>query len=215
MNLFLAIFLLIISYLLGSIPSALIVGKLTKNIDIREYGSKNMGATNTFRVLGLKWGAVVFLCDALKAGLIVGLVNFNAFNLRELCFHPLIYGVVAIIGHLFPIFASFKGGKGVSSTGGVMIAYNPLVALICIIVFFISLAISKFVSLSSLIAASALTILSVIELIIIGPNLDTIIFFVICILVLVILVVRHRSNIKRLINHNESKITDSMSNQKK
>lgn len=209
MNIYLAIFLLIISYLLGSIPWAVIISKLTKGIDIREYGSKNMGATNTLRVLGVKWGIIVMLLDALKAGLLVGLINFNAFNLGELCFHPLLYGLAAIIGHLFPIFAKFKGGKGVSSTAGVMFAYNPLCAGICIVIFAACLAITKYVSLSSLVAAIALFITSVVELIILGPNVDTIAYLIITFFVLIILILRHRSNIKRLLKHEESKIVDS------
>ena len=91
MNYILAISLLIISYLLGSIPSALIIGKTFKNVDVREHGSKNLGATNTFRVLGLKMGLAVFVMDAVKAAIVVGLVQFNAFGIKDQVFHCLIY----------------------------------------------------------------------------------------------------------------------------
>lgn len=207
MNYPIAILLIIISYFLGSIPNALIVGKLAKGIDIREYGSKNMGATNSFRVLGHGWGILVFLLDALKAGIIVLLINLNLFNLKSLCFHPLIYGAVAVIGHTFPIFTNFKGGKGVASTAGIMLCYNPLLALPAFITFFIIVFITKIVSISSLTSVTVLLICAIINLII-NVNLDAIIYLIISILAWILLFVRHIPNIKRLINKTENKIID-------
>ena len=111
----LQIVLLIIAYLLGSIPWALIIGKLVKGIDIREYGSKNMGATNTLRVLGVKWGILVFVLDALKGAIIVAIMKYNFFNFDYTLFsfviNPLFYGIAAFLGHLFPIYTSFKGNN--------------------------------------------------------------------------------------------------------
>lgn len=211
MNYPIAILLIIISYFLGSIPNALIVGKLAKGIDIREYGSKNMGATNSFRVLGHGWGVLVFLLDALKAGIIVLLINLNLFNLKALCFHPLIYGAVAVIGHTFPIFTNFKGGKGVASTAGIMLCYNPLLALPAFITFFIVVFITKIVSISSLTSVTVLLICAIINLIF-NVNLDAIIYLAISSLAWLLLFVRHIPNIKRLINKTENKIIDNKKN---
>ena len=208
MNYILAISLLIISYLLGSIPSALIIGKTFKNVDVREHGSKNLGATNTFRVLGLKMGLAVFVMDAVKAAIVVGLVQFNAFGIKDQVFHCLIYGVIAIIGHLFPIFADFRGGKGVSCTVGVMFTFNPLCAFIAFIAWAITMKISKIVSLSALVSSIVLFITSIVQIIILGPNLDTTTFVIITFLVVIMLFDRHKANIKRLANHTESKISD-------
>ena len=135
-GLVLQIIFLIISYLLGSIPWALIVGKLVKGIDIREHGSKNMGATNAFRVLGFKYGLLVFALDALKGGIILFIMKHNFFNfdLGDFIIHPLSYGACAFLGHLFPIFAKFKGGKGFASFLGMALAVNWKCALVLMIV---------------------------------------------------------------------------------
>ena len=126
-------FLIIIAYLLGSIPFALIVSKTAKGIDIRDYGSKNMGATNVLRVLGLKYGLITFFLDATKAAIIIllfklGVLNENMHALG----HPLIYGIVAIIGHVFPVYANFKGGKAVACSAGIVLVYSPLTFVICV-----------------------------------------------------------------------------------
>ncbi len=205
MNYPLAIILLIFSYLLGSIPNALIIGKMVKGIDIREYGSKNMGATNTFRVLGPKCGILVFVLDALKAGLLVLFININLFDLRELCFHPLIYGAVAVFGHTFPIYTKFKGGKGVSSTAGVMLCYNPLLALPALLTFIMVFVITRYVSMSSLIAVSVLLICAIVNFVV-EINFDSIIYLVISFLAFILLFVRHIPNIRRLHDHTENKI---------
>lgn len=205
MNYPVAIILLIISYLLGSIPNGLIIGKVFKGIDIREYGSKNMGATNTFRVLGHSWGYLVFFLDALKAGIIVLLVNLNAFELKEMCFHPLIYGVVAVIGHTFPIYTKFKGGKGVASTAGIMLCYNPLLAAPALLTFIIVVLSTKIVSISSLTAVTVLLICAIINLIV-NYSSDSIIFLVISAISFILLFVRHIPNIKRLLTNTENKI---------
>ena len=205
MNYPVAIILLIISYLLGSIPNGLIIGKIFKGIDIREYGSKNMGATNTFRVLGHSWGYLVFFLDALKAGIIVLLVNLNAFGLKEMCFHPLIYGVVAVIGHTFPIYTKFKGGKGVASTAGIMLCYNPMLAAPALLTFIIVVLSTKIVSISSLTAVTVLLISSIIN-IVINYSFDSLIFLIISAISFILLFIRHIPNIKRLLTHTENKI---------
>lgn len=207
---------MIAAYLLGSIPFALIIGKLVKGIDIRKHGSRNMGATNALRVLGIKWGIIVFALDMLKAGLIIGLFRFNIIPYSEYdLVHPLVYGVCAILGHLFPVFAKFHGGKGVACTAGIILVYQPLLFFISLCLFIIIVAITKFVSLGSLISAFACLIFAVIL-----PNqkklgspmftsgrFDLWLIGFLC-TVTIIIVISHRHNIKRLLSKTESKITD-------
>lgn len=183
----------VIAYLLGSIPSGLIVGKVFFGIDIREHGSGNLGGTNTFRTLGKKAGMAVTIADILKGTLATALPFLFGSDI-----HLLIPGVIAVIGHMYPIFAGFRGGKAVATSGGVMLAYVPIMFLILVLVFFISLYITKYVSLSSMLAAVAAITYS---LIVWDPPLITVVavlsFFVIF---------RHRANIKRIINKTEPKI---------
>lgn len=136
----------IIAYLLGSIPFALIIGKLGYKIDIREHGSGNLGATNAFRVLGIKAGSIVILGDILKgtaAAVLPQLFHADAY--------PLIIGIIAVLGHTYPIFAKFKGGKAVATSGGMILGINPILFIIMIATFLLSLYLSKYVSLSSMI----------------------------------------------------------------
>lgn len=185
--------ILILSYLLGSIPSGLIAGKLTRGIDIREHGSGNLGATNTFRILGVKAGLVVTLADILKGTLATALPLLFYPEL-----HPLIAGVAAVIGHMFPIFASFKGGKAVATSGGVLLCYNPVLFFVLVGVFMVCLYLSKYVSLSSMVAAVAAFIYSLITrdlpLIIVVTILATFVIY------------RHRANIGRIKNKTEPKV---------
>jgi len=196
--------LLILSYLLGSVPSALIIGKLVKNIDIREHGSKNMGSTNAGRVLGKKWGIVVFLLDATKGFIVLSL--FLVFKLLDpevyALFTPLIYGIAAILGHVFPIFARFRGGKAVATSAGVILAYNPLFFVIVIGVFFIVVRISKYVSLASLIAVFVAFLLAVFWKI---ESIDWY-FLGTTLLINILIIVRHKDNIKRIQDNTERKI---------
>lgn len=143
--------ILIIAYVLGSIPSALWIGKLFYHTDIRDHGSGNLGGTNTFRVLGKKAGIVVTSMDILKgtaAVLLPMLPYFSTVNI-----HPLWLGVLAVVGHMYPLFANFKGGKAVATSAGVVLGYHWPLFLLVIITFFIVLKISKMVSLSSMVAA--------------------------------------------------------------
>lgn len=137
--------LIILAYLIGSIPSGLIVGKLAKGIDIREHGSGNLGATNAFRTLGVKAGSIVIAGDILKGTLATALPF-----LMHVDIHPLLAGVFAVLGHVFPVFAKFKGGKAVATSGGVLLFYAPLLFITMVAVFFIFLYLTKFVSLSSM-----------------------------------------------------------------
>ena len=118
--------IVILAYLLGSIPSGLIVGKLFYGVDIREHGSGNLGGTNTFRTLGVKAGLIVTTADILKGTLAAALPVWFGSDM-----HPLAAGIIAVIGHMYPVFAGFKGGKAVATSGGVVLFYAPLMFLIC------------------------------------------------------------------------------------
>lgn len=210
-GLVLQIIFLIISYLLGSIPWALIVGKLAKGIDIREHGSKNMGATNAFRVLGFKYGLLVFALDALKGGIVLFIMKHNFFNfdLGDFIIHPLSYGACAFLGHLFPIFAKFKGGKGMATASGIVLFYHPIAFTAGLITFIIVIITTRFVSLSSCVTAIAVLITSFFfkdnYYITIGDITITY-FSQILIFICIFLIVKHIPNFKRIINHTESKI---------
>lgn len=198
------ILFLIISYLLGSIPWALIIGKLVKGIDIREHGSKNMGATNTFRVLGFKWGLLVFALDAVKGGITLWVMKHDILNLGianyDLIIHPLAYGAFAFLGHLYPIFTKFKGGKGMSTASGIVLFYNPYIFLVGLITFIIVVSTSRFVSL-----ASCITVLSTLIAELISPYKD-VYLIIILIIINIFLFVKHIPNFKRIFNHTESKV---------
>ena len=195
------VILVLLAYLLGSIPSALWIGKLFYKTDIRENGSGNLGGTNTFRVLGLKEGLIVSIMDILKgtAATLLPLLPFFV----DINIHPLILGVVAVIGHMFPIFANFKGGKAVATSGGVLLAYHWPIFLLMLLSFFIVLKLTKMVSFTSM-------ILGVIALVYtIAYN----IFFEIDIPLLVVIVLlssfilyRHRANIARIKAGTEPKV---------
>ncbi|HPX72183.1 MAG TPA: glycerol-3-phosphate 1-O-acyltransferase PlsY, partial [Acholeplasmataceae bacterium] len=168
MQYFLIVLLLIVSYLLGSIPFGLVIGKVVKKIDIREYGSKNTGATNAVRVLGFKLGVLCFFLDALKGGLIIIIVRILMATNVELGFQlgmikineninitiTALYGLTAVLGHVFPIFLKFKGGKAVATSVGALLAFAPVIGMLGILVFYITLKMSGYASLGSLMGAS-------------------------------------------------------------
>ncbi len=201
------ILLLLVSYLLGSIPNALIISKCCKGIDIRDYGSKNMGATNTFRVLGAKYGVLVFVLDALKASIVILLFKVGIFDLATYRHIPLItYGLAAILGHLFPIFANFHGGKGVACSAGVIISYAPLIALPTLLTFTIVVLITKYVSLGSILTVISALVYSIVIPLLLKQPLDIPLIVVVSI-VCIIFIITHRKNIIRLIKHEENKIS--------
>src|SRR5690606_24397843 len=183
----------VIAYLLGSLPFALIVGKLGYGIDIREHGSGNLGGTNTFRVLGVKAGLIVTIADVLKGTLAATLpIMFHA-NVD-----PLIIGIFAVIGHTYPLFAKFKGGKAVATSGGVILGVNPLLFVCIFITFLLTLKISKYVSLSSMVTGIVAIILSVI--------FQDVGLIIVTSLLTLFIIYRHRANIKRIMNKTEPKI---------
>ena len=202
---FVEIVLLIVSYLLGSVPNALIISKLFKGIDIREYGSKNMGATNVLRVLGFKYGLLVFTLDALKASVIIALFKVGIFSVDKFSHFPiLLYGFMAVIGHLFPIFANFKGGKGVACSAGIICTYAPLISIPTLLVFLLVALTTKYVSLGSILAVMTAFLGTFIVPTIMNKPLDWILIITVFI-IMIIFLISHRTNIKRLLKGEENK----------
>jgi len=147
-------YFLLLAYLLGSLPFALWIGKWVKGIDIREVGSKNMGASNVFREVGLVFGVLVLLLDMSKAYLAVQLyhqINPSGWMAHEKGFWQLLLGGLAVAGHLFPVFAGFRGGKGVASLFGMVLAIQPWTALICVVVFLGVVWLTKYISVGSIV----------------------------------------------------------------
>lgn len=184
---------MIIAYLLGSIPSGIWIGKLFYGKDIRNYGSGNSGTTNTFRVLGVPAGIAVFIIDTAKGAIPVLLPLVLATSV-----HPLLFGLVAVLGHTFPIFAHFKGGKAVATTAGVGLGIYPVFVLIMAAIFATILFISSMVSLSSMLTVG----IAILASLYIG---DTIFTGTVVVLFLII-VIRHKSNIKRILDGTESTV---------
>ncbi|MBC1979885.1 glycerol-3-phosphate 1-O-acyltransferase PlsY [Listeria welshimeri] len=190
------ILLSLLAYVIGSIPSGLWIGKIFYKKDIREFGSGNLGATNSFRVLGIKAGSIVTIMDILK-GTVATLLPFF-FQLHVDHHFWLLTGAFAIIGHSFPLFAGFRGGKAVATSAGVILAYAPLLFVAALIIFLLTLKISKYVSLSSMIAALAALLISLFM----GDWI--LIILIACITLFVVW--RHRANITRIRNGEEPKI---------
>ncbi|PIC63721.1 glycerol-3-phosphate acyltransferase [Sporosarcina sp. P13] len=192
--------IILAAYLLGSIPSALWIGKLFYQTDVRKHGSGNMGATNTFRVLGKKAGIVVTLLDILKGTAAVLLPLLPFFDGTSI--HSLILGVVAVLGHIFPIFAGLRGGKAVATSGGVLLGYNWPIFLLVIITFLIALKLTKMVSLTSIIVSILGPIYCLVYYIMGG---DLYLFLVVTLMASFIFY-RHRANISRIKDGTEPKI---------
>ncbi|MDX8047055.1 glycerol-3-phosphate 1-O-acyltransferase PlsY [Gracilibacillus sp. S3-1-1] len=188
------IIFIILAYLLGSIPTGLIVGKLGYQKDIREHGSGNLGATNTFRVLGIKAGIIVTVVDILKGTLAATLPII--FQIDSV--YPLAIGVFAVVGHMLPIFAKFKGGKAVATSAGVILGVNPLLFAIMIASFLIILYLSKYVSLASMVTGIITIIVTIIQ-----RDLG---LMIVTSLLTAFVIYRHKANIKRIINKTEPKI---------
>lgn len=194
---------LITAYLLGSIPSAVWYGRIFFKIDIREHGSGNAGATNSLRTLGKKAGVIVLLLDLLKGFLAIQLATLLA-PYQDIVSKEWLqstYGVMAIIGHLYPIFAQFKGGKGVATALGVILAVNPWATLVCTIAFILIVVTTKYVSLGSLLAAILFPIQLAVGLWGDSPRAYIIFGFG----VFLLLVITHRENIVRLASGTENK----------
>lgn len=196
------ILLLIGGYLLGSIPTAVWIGKFFYKIDVREYGSGNAGATNTFRVLGKKAGIPVLLIDILKGFLAVNLAYFSPYTIggNQFINLELVLGISSLVGHIFPLFASFRGGKGIATLLGIVLGVHLYGALICMAIFIVILIISGYVSLGSMISAICFPI---IVILIFKTTVPSLIIF--SILIAIMVLITHQKNIERLIRREESK----------
>ena len=193
-----------LAYLIGSVPTAVWISRYFFAIDIRDYGSGNAGATNTFRVLGSKWGTVVMSVDVLKGVLATSLYIFLPFYMHSEWDRTNLMvglGLAAVAGHIFPIWADFRGGKGVATLFGMILAIQPLVAVYCVAVFLLCLYLTRFVSLSSILASIAFAVLI---LFIFKEREPLYRAFAIAVALLVILT--HQKNISRLLRGSESKI---------
>lgn len=187
---------LILSYLIGSISFALVIGKIFYKKDIRDYGSGNLGATNAYRVLGIKAGVIVAIADILKGtfACLLPLILGSTVN-------PIVCGLFAILGHIFSVFASFKGGKAVATATGVFLFLTPLGVCVGFVVFVLTLLFTKYVSLSSMLASIALFIYSLI--------FEDKVIIALSLLISVSIIILHRQNIKRIVNGTENKIVEN------
>ena len=194
---------LILAYLLGSIPTGLWIGQIFFKKNLREYGSGNTGTTNTFRILGKTAGTVTFAIDFLKGTLATLLPLFLHIN----GISPMIFGLIAVLGHTFPIFAEFKGGKAVATSAGVVLGFSPLFFSYLIIIFIVTLYLGSMISLASIVVAG-FAIISVLIFPLLGiilPSYD-LLFTLIIILLASIILIRHRDNMERIKNKSEDLI---------
>jgi len=194
---------ILLAYLTGAFPSAVWVGKTFYKIDVREFGSGNAGATNTFRVLGKKAGIPVLIMDIFKGWICVNYISCltNIPQSAEAVFEiQLAFGIAAVIGHLFPIYTGFRGGKGIATLLGLLIGLHAVAALCSILVFVIVFLISKYVSLGSIIASVAFPVLVI--LILGSTNVSLNLF---ALFVPVLSLITHQKNIERLLRGEETK----------
>ena len=194
---------LILADLLGSIPTGLWIGQIFFKKNLREYGSGNTGTTNTFRILGKTAGTVTFAIDFLKGTLATLLPLFLHIN----GISPMIFGLIAVLGHTFPIFAEFKGGKAVATSAGVVLGFSPLFFSYLIIIFIVTLYLGSMISLASIVVAG-FAIISVLIFPLLGiilPSYD-LLFTLIIILLASIILIRHRDNMERIKNKSENLI---------
>lgn len=198
------ILLMIFAYLLGSIPTSVWVSKYFFGVDIRDYGSGNAGATNTYRVLGSKFGTFVMIVDVFKgiaATSLYVLIPYYMQDEWQRTNFMVGLGLASVLGHIFPVFADFKGGKGVATLLGMVIAIQPIVALCCVAVFILVLYLTRFVSLSSILAGVAFAIF-----ILFIFNEKEPLYRVFAIAVALMVILTHQKNINRLLKGTESKI---------
>lgn len=200
--------ILILAYLIGAFPTSIIVGKMLRGIDIRNYGSGNAGGTNVFRVLGWKPGVAVMAFDIFKgiaATLFVPTLQIGAAPPLDPTLVKILAGCAAVLGHIWTVFAGFRGGKGVGTAAGMILALFPVAGLICLAVFFLVLVLTRYVSVSSMAAALTLPIVLLIFNYLGRPINWYLFIFGTCIALLILFT--HRSNIKRLINHTENRVS--------
>jgi len=196
--------LIVLAYLIGSTPTSVWVSKYFFDIDIRDYGSGNAGATNTYRILGPRWGTFVMIIDMLKGIIAVKLALLlpayidNETQLQTL---QIGLGLAAVVGHIFPIWAEFRGGKGIATLFGIVLGISPWTALSCVGVFLLVLYLTRFVSLSSMLASIAFPVF-----ILIIFNVENHAYRIFAIAVALMVLLTHQKNIGRLLKGSESKV---------
>lgn len=198
------VLLILSAYFIGSIPTAVWISRFFFGIDIREYGSGNAGATNTFRVLGKQWGSVVMVADVLKGVLAVKLyflLPYYIHNEFEQTNFQIGLGLAAVLGHIFPIWADFRGGKGVATLFGMVLGIQPVVALCCIGVFMLVLYLTRYVSLSSILASVAFPVFVLAIF-----NAEEHLYRIFAVAVALMVILTHQKNIGRLLRGSESKV---------
>jgi glycerol-3-phosphate acyltransferase PlsY len=197
--------LIAFAYLIGSVPTAVWISKSLFGIDIRDYGSGNSGATNTFRVLGAKWGTIVMVVDIIKGicatSLYILLPHYIGMTELQKTNLMIGLGLAAVIGHIYPVWAGFKGGKGVATLLGMAVAIQPLVAVCCLGVFLLVLYLTRFVSLSSILAG-----VSFMVFILFIFNEKEPLYRIFAVLVALMVVLTHQKNIGRILRGTESKV---------
>lgn len=198
--------LLLLAYLLGSIPFSFLIGEMVKGEDIRKYGSGNLGATNAFRVFGKVIGSTVLVLDALKSGIIVFLMMHTSLFSSMTLISPLYFGLAAVIGHIFPVWFKFKGGKGVASSFGLLLAYDWRIALFMLVTFMIFEITTRYVSVSSVSTALITWFVILIRFIFWPTPGDDYSLLIVTTIVVGLIVYRHKANYKRLKNGTEGKV---------
>jgi glycerol-3-phosphate acyltransferase PlsY len=197
---------LIVAYLCGSIPTAVWIGQAFYGVDVREYGSGNAGATNTFRVLGKKAGIPVMLLDILKGwtatnlAFFIGVTTTGGVDSIPYTNYMLALGIAAVMGHLFPVFAGFRGGKGIATLFGMVLAIHLHAALLCVCMFIVMLLLFKYVSLGSI--SAGFTYLIGVSFVF--PSNRSVVIYGMCMFLLIL--VTHQKNIERLLKGTESKV---------
>lgn len=195
----------LMAYMLGSVPTAVWIGKSFYNVDVRQHGSGNAGATNTFRVLGRKPGIVVFLIDVLKGWLAVQLsvfINSGGFTHNQYVNIQILLGLSALLGHIFPLWAQFKGGKGVATLFGLVIALHPASAFLAFAVFILLFVSTRYVSVGSIAAGISYPLL-----VLFAFRLPSVSMHIFSVSMTGLLIFTHRKNIRRLINREESRFS--------
>jgi glycerol-3-phosphate acyltransferase PlsY len=203
MQLSAVIFWGIIAYIIGSIPSSIWIGKSYFGKDVRDFGSGNAGATNTFRVLGKRAGIIVLLLDILKGVTAASLILYMPSVSQETDQYvnlQLLFGILAVLGHIFPVFENFNGGKGIATLFGMLIGIHYILAVACVALFIIVLLLTRYVSLSSILATISFPILTIYIF-----NRDEPLFIAFGIAAALMVVITHKKNIVRLLNGEETK----------
>ncbi len=205
--------ILVLAYFLGSIPTSVWIGKRLYGIDVREHGSKNAGSTNSIRILGWKAGLFVLAFDIFKGFLAVNLIRLTDYYIPQTGDYinfQLLLGIAAILGHIFPVYVGFRGGKGVATLLGFVLAIDPYTTLICIGVFVMTLILTKYVSLSSMIAGFSFPVLVIFVFKTTTPSL-----VLFSLIVSVLLLFTHQKNIERLLRNEENKALFLMSKRRR